>query len=187
MAQSTPPETFSVARVMSTPPPLATSLGVAATTVGGLTSGHEPHPPSAFAGLRGGSAEPGHGAAPAGHFPTEPVPAQHPAGGAFDSASSLAASGSFEHPTTEPPAGAPGPDPYHGAVLAGHDQPGPDEPGAHEGIDLAAVDPAEPGPSAGAGGAGGLEEAGGAHPGSAADPAGALSGHDPGAGAAVVH
>ena len=35
-------------------PPLATSPGVAATTAGGLTSGHEPDPPSAFAGLRGG-------------------------------------------------------------------------------------------------------------------------------------
>ena len=128
-APSTPPETFSAARVMSTPPPLATSLGVAATTAGGLTSGHEPDSPGAFAGLRGGPAEPGRGAAPAGHFPDEPVPAQHPAGGAFDSASGSAASRSFEHPTTEPPADAAGPDPHHGAAFAGHDQPGLDEPG----------------------------------------------------------
>jgi len=76
------PEALSAARVMVTPPPLATNLGVAATTAGGLASGHEPNPPSAFAGLRGGSAEPGHGTAPTGHFPNEPVPAQ-PAGVVF--------------------------------------------------------------------------------------------------------
>ena len=52
-APSTPPETFPAAQVMSAPP-LATSLGVAATTAGGLTSGHEPNSPGAFAGLRGG-------------------------------------------------------------------------------------------------------------------------------------
>jgi hypothetical protein len=75
-AQPTPPEGLSAARTMATPPPLATSLGTAATTVGGLTSGHEPNPPGAFAGLSGGSAEPGHGTAPTGHFPNEPVPTQ---------------------------------------------------------------------------------------------------------------
>ncbi len=179
-AQSTPPETFSAARVMSTPPPLATSLGVAATTVGRLTSGHEPDSPGAFAGLRGGSAEPGRGAAPAGHVPNEPVPAQHPAGGAFDSASGSAASRSFQHPTTEPPADAPRPDPHHGAAFVGHDQPGLDEPGTHAGIDLAAVDPTEPGPSADADSVGEHEGASGAHPDSSAGPAHAPSGHDPG-------
>jgi len=207
-AQSAPQETFSAARVMSAPP-LATSLGVAGTTVGALTSGHEPHPSSAFAGLHGGPAEPGHGAAPAGHFPNEPVPAQHPAGGAFDSASSSAASGSFQHPTTEPPsvpaqhpaggafdsaasgsfqhptteppADAARPDPYPGAAFAGHDQPGLDEPGVHAAVDVAGVDPAEPGLSTGADSVGEGEQAGGAHPGSAAGSAPALSGHDPGA------
>jgi hypothetical protein len=186
-AQSMSPETFSAARVMSTPPPLATSLGVAATTVGGLTSGHEPHQPSAFAHLRGGAADPGHGAAQAGHFPNEPVPAQHPAGGAFDSASSSAASGSFEHPATEPPADAPGPDPHHGAAFAGHDQPGLDEPGAHAGIDLAADDPTEPGPSADVGSVGEHEAASGAYPDSSAGSAHVPSGHDPGTDVTVIH
>src|SRR5215472_6590982 len=162
-AQSTPPEPFFGAPVIATPPPLATSLGVAPTAVGGLTSGHEPNPPSAFAGLHGGPAEPGQGTAPAGHFPNEPVPTQHPAGGAFESSFSPAASRSFEHPTTEPPAHAPGPDPQHGAALAGHDQPGLDESGAHADIDLAAVYPTEPGPSADADSAGSHEEASGAH------------------------
>ncbi len=186
-ASSTPPETFPAARVMSTPPPLATSLGVAATTAGGLTSGHEPDSSDAFAGLRGGPAEPGRGTAPAGHFPNEPVPAQHPAGGAFDSASGSAASGPFEHPTTEPPAQAPGTDPHQGAAFAGHDQPGLDEPGAHAGIDLAAVDPTEPGPSADAHSVGEPEEASGANPDSSAGSAHALSGHDPGTDTTVIH
>ncbi len=159
-----PPETFPAARVMSTPP-LATSLGVAGTTAGGLVSGHDPHTSSAFAGLRGGAAGAGYGAAPAGHFPNEPVPAQHPAGGAFDSALR--------------------PDPHRGADLAGHDQPGLDEPGAHAGIDLAVVDPTEPGPSADADSAGEHEGAIGAYPDS---PEGsAPSGHDPGTDTPVIH
>ena len=186
-APSTPPETFPVARVMFTPPPLATSLGVAATTAGGLTPGHEPDSPAAFAGLHGGPAEPGRGAAPAGHFPDEPVPAQHPAGGAFDSASGSAASRPFEHPTTEPPVDAPEPDPHQGAAFAGHDQPGLDEPGAHAGIDLAAVDPTEPGPSADAHSVGEHEEASGALPDSSADSAHAPSGHDPGTDITAIH
>ena len=186
-APSTPPETFPAAQVMSTPPPLATSLGVAATTAGGLASGHEPDSPGAFAGLRGGPAEPGRGATPAGHFPNEPVPAQHPAGGAFDSASGSAASRPFEHPTTEPPADAPRPDPHQGAAFAGHDQPGLDESGAHADIDLAPIDPTEPGPSADAHSVGEHEEASGAHPDSSADSAHAPSGHDPGTDTTVIH
>ena len=196
-APSTPPETFPTDRVMSTAPPLATSLGVAATTAGGLTSGHEPDSPGAFPGLRGGSAEPGRGAAPAGHFPNEPVPAQHPAGGAFDSTSGSAASRPFEHPTTEPPADAPRPDPHHGAAFAGHDQPGLDEPGAHADIGLAAVDPTEPEPSADAHSVGEYEEVGeheeheeeasGAHPDSSGGSAHAPSGHDPGTDTTVIH
>jgi hypothetical protein len=185
-AQPTPPESFSAARVMPTPPPLATSLGAAATTAGGLTPGHEPHPPSAFAGLRGGPAGPGHGAAPAGHFPNEPVAVQHPAGGTFDSASSPAVSRSFEHPT-ELPADPPGPDPHHGAAFADHDQSGLDEPGAHAGIDLAVVDPTEPGPGAGADSVSEHEEANGAHPDSSAGSAHEPSGHDPGTDAIVIH
>jgi hypothetical protein len=183
-APSMPRETFPAARVMSTPPPLATSLGVAATTADGLTSGHEPDSPGAFAGMRGGPAEPGHGAAAAGHFPNEPVPTQHPAGGAFDSASGSAASGPFEHPTTEPAADAPTSDPHQDAAFAGHDQPGLDEPGAHAGVDLA-VDPTEPGPSADAHSVGGHEEASEAHPDSSAGSAYAPSGHDPGT--PVIH
>jgi hypothetical protein len=181
------PGTFSTARVMSALPPLATSPGVAVTTAGGLTSGHEPDSPGAFAGLRGGPAQPGRGAAPAGHFPNEPVPAQHSAGGVFDSASGSAASRPFEHPTTEPPADAPRPDPDHGAAFAGHDQPGLDEPGAHAGIDLAVVDPTEPGPSADAHSVGEYEEASGAHPDSSAGSADAPSGHDPGTDTTVIH
>jgi hypothetical protein len=168
-------------------PPLATSLGAAATTVGGLAPGHEPRPPGAFAGLRGGSAEPGHGTAPAGHFPNEPVPAQQPTGVAFDSASGSAASRSFGHSTTEPPADAPRPDPYHGVAFAGHDQPALDEPGAHAGIDLAAVDPTEPCPCADADSVGEHEEAGGAHPDLAAGSADAPSEHDPGTDTTVIH
>ena len=186
-APSTPPETFPAAQVMSTPPPLATSLGVAATTAGGLTSDHEPDSPGAFAGPRDGPAEPSRGAAPAGYFPNEPVPAQHPAGGAFDSASGSAASRPFEHPTTEPPADAPGTDPHDGAAFAGHDQPGLDEPGAHAGIDVAAVDPTEPGPSADAYSVGEHEEASGANPDSSAGSAHAPSGHDPGTDTTVIH
>jgi hypothetical protein len=184
--QSGPQETFSAARVTSMPP-LATSLGVAGTTIGGLTSGHEPRPSSAFAGLRGGPAEPGHGATPAGHFPNEPVPAQHLASGAFDSAPSSAASTSFQHPTTEPPADAPRPDPHHSAAFVGQDQPGLDEPGAHAGIDLAAVDPTEPGPGASADSVSEHEQASGARPdhpeGSAPEP----SGHDPGTDTTIIH
>ena len=189
---SMPREAFPGARLMSTPPPLATSLGVAATTAGGLTSGHEPDSPGAFAGMRGGQAEPGHGAAAAGHFPNEPVPTRHPAGGAFDSASGSAASpasGSaaskpFEHPTTEPAADAPTPDQHQDAALAGHDQPGLDEPGAHAGVDLA-VDPTEAGPSADAHSVGEHEEASEAHPDSSAGSAYAPSGHD--SGTTVIH
>ena len=165
----------------------AAGLGVAPATGGGLGSGHEPDAPGAFAGLRGGPAEPGPGAAPAGHFPTEPVPAQRPAGGAFDSASGSAVSRSLGHPVAEPSAGAPGQDPDRGAALAGHDQPGLDEPGGHAGIDLAAVDPAGPGADVGAAGAGEHEEAGGAHLASAAGWAPAPAGHDPGADGPVVH
>jgi hypothetical protein len=182
-APSAPPETVSAARVMS-PPPLASSLGVAGTTAGAVTPGHEPHPSSAFAGLRGGPAEPGHGAAPAGHFPNEPVP-QHPAGGAFDTVSSSAASGPFQHAATAPAADAPSPDPHQGAAFAGHDQPGLDEPGVHAFIDVAAVEPAEPGLGGGADGVGEHEQAGGAHPGLPEGSAPALPGHDPGT--AVVH
>ena len=185
-AQPTPPATFSAARVMATPP-LATSLGVAATTAGGLTPGHEPNPPGAFAGLRGGSAEPGHGSALAGHFPNDPVPAQQPTGVAFDSASSSAVSRSFEHPTTEPPADAPRPDLYHGAAFAGYDQPGLDDPGAHASIDLAAVDPTDPSPIAHDDHVGGHEEANGADANSPAGSADAPSGHDPGTDTTVIH
>ncbi len=184
-APSTPPETFSGTRVMSTPAPLATSMGAAATTAGGPTSGHEPDSPGAFAGLRGGPAEPGRGAGPAVHFPDEPVSAQHPAGGAFDSTSGSAAARPFEHPTTEPPAGAPGPDPHQGAAFGAHDQPSLDEPGAHAGLDAAAVDPTEPGPSADAHSVGQYEEASAAHPDSSAGSAQEPSGHDPGI--AVIH
>ena len=189
-APSTPPETFPAAPVMPTPPPLVTSLGVAATTAGGPTPGHEPDSPGAFAGLRGGSAEPGRGATPAGHFPNDPVPAQHPAAGAFDSASGSVASRPFEHPTTEPLADAPTPDSHEGAAFAGHDQPGLDEPGldepgAHAGIDLGAVDPTEPGLSADAPSVGEHEEASGADPDSSAGPAHTPSGHDPGT--TVIH
>jgi hypothetical protein len=186
-APSTPPEAFPAAPVMSTPPPLATSLGAAMTTAGGLTSGHEPGSPGAFAGLRGGLAEPGRGAAQAGHFPNQPVPAQHPAGGAFDSTSGSAASRPFEHPATEPPADAPRPDPHHGAAFADHDQPGLDEPGVHPGIDLAAVDPTEPGPSADVHSVTEHEEASGAHPDSSAGSADEPSGHDPGTDITVIH
>ena len=185
-APSTPPETFPAGRVMSTPP-LATSLGVAATTAGGLTSGHEADSPGAFAGLRGGPAEPGRGAAPAGYFPHEPVPAQHPAGGAFDSASGSAASRPFEYPTTEPPADAPGTDLHHGAASAGPDQPGLDEPGAHAGIYPAAVGPTEPGPSADGHSVGEYEEASGANPDSSAGSAHVPSGHDLGTDTTVIH
>ena len=177
-AQPTPPESFTAGPVIATPPPLATSLGVAPATVGGLTSGGEPNPQSAFAGLHGGPAEPGHGTVPAGHFPNEPVLTQHPAGGAFESASSSTAPRSFEHPTADPPAAAAGPDPHPGAAFADHDQPGLDEPGAHAGIDLTAVDPTEPGPSADS--AGEHEEASGAHPDSSAGSADVASGHNPG-------
>ena len=83
--------------------------------------------------------------------------------------------------------GAPGQDPDRGASLAGHDQPGLDEPGGHAGIDLAAVDPAGPGADVGAAGAGEHEEAGGAHLASAAGWAPAPAGHDPGADGPVVH
>jgi hypothetical protein len=185
-AQSASTETSSAARVISTPP-LATSLGVAGTTVGGLTSGHEPHPSSAFAGLRGGPAEPGHVAASAGHFPNEPVPARQPAGGVFDSASSSAAPRSFQHPTTEPPADAPRPAPHHGAAFAGHDQPGLDETGAHVGIDLAAADPTEPGPSADADSVGEHQEASGVHTDAPEGSAPAPSGHEPGTDTTVIH
>jgi hypothetical protein len=186
IAQSTPSETLSAARVMSTPSPLATSLGVA-TAAGGLTSSHEPQPPSAFAGLRRGPAEPGHGGAPAGHFPNEPVPAQHPAGGAFDSTFSSVGCGSFEHPAAGLLAGAGGPGADPGAGFAGHDQPGLGEPGVHDGIDPAAVGPAGPGGGAGAGSAGEHQEASEADPGCLAGSAQAPSGHDPGMDAAVLH
>jgi hypothetical protein len=183
-APPAPPETLSAARVMSAPP-LATSLGVAGTTVGGLMSGDEPHNSSAFAGLRGAPPGPGHGAALAGHFPNEPVPAQHPAGGAFDSAPSSAAPTSFQHPTTEPPAGAPSPDPQHGADLPGHDQPGLDEPDAHAGIDPPTVDPTEPAASADTDSIGGHEGASMAHPDSPEASVPEPPGHDPGT--TVIH
>jgi len=168
--QTVPPEpgTDQPSASVPQPPPLATSLGTAATTVGGLTSGHEPNPPSAFAGLN------------------EPVPAQ-PTGVAFDSASSLAPSRSFEHSTTEPSADTPRPDPYHGEAFAGHNQPALDEPGAHADIDLAASNPTEPYPSTDADSVGEHEETSGAHPDSSAGPADELSGHDPGTDTAVIH
>ena len=183
-APSTPPGTFPADRVMPTSP-LATAPGVAATTAGGLTSGHEPDSPGAFAGLRGGPTQPGRGAAPAGHFPDEPVPTQHLADGAFDSASGSAASNPFDHPPTEPSADAPTPDPHQGAAFAGQDQPGLDEPGAHAGIDLGAVDPTETGPSADDHSVGEYEEASPAHPDSSAGSAQQPSGHDPGT--VVIH
>ncbi len=172
------PGTFPADRLIPTAP-LATGVDVAATPVGGLTSGHEPDSSGGFAGLRGGPAEPGRAAASAGHFPNEPVLAQHPAGGAFDSASG-SASNPFDHPATEPPADAPTPDPHQGAAFAGHDQPGLDEPGAHAGIDLGAVDPTEPGSSADDHIVGEYEEASSAHPDSSAGSAQEPSGHDPG-------
>jgi len=184
--QSVLPGAFPAAGVMSASPPLASSLGVGAGA-GGLGPGDEPRPAGVFAGLHGGLAQPGAGAGPAGHFPNEPVPAQGPAGGAFGSGSGPAASGSFGHPAAEPPAGAAaGPDPRD-AVLAGHDEPGLGESGGHAGLDPAAVDPAGPGAGGDAGGAGGHEEAGGVHPGSAAGWGSAPSGHDPGTDTPVVH
>jgi hypothetical protein len=183
-APPAPPGTFPADRVMPTSP-LATGPGVAATTADGLTSGHEPDSPGAFAGLRGGPAEPGRGAAPAGHFPDEPVLAQHPPGGAFDSTSGSAASNPFDHPAPEPPADAATPDPHQGATFAGHDQPGLDEPSAHAGIDLGAVDPTETGPSADDHSVGEYEEANSAHPDSSAGSAQEPSGHDPGT--TIIH
>ena len=171
-AQPTPPDTFSAARVMATPPPLATSLGVAATTADGLTSGHEPHRLSAFAGPRGGLAGPGRGAGPAGHAGDEPVPALYRAGGVSGSVSGPAAAGSSGHLAAGRPAGGPGPDPDHGAGPAGHDQPGPEEPGGSAGVDLA--------PAGAGAGAGEHEATGGADPGLAAGWAHAAGGHDPG-------
>ena len=183
--ESVLPGAFPAAGVVSAPPPLATSVGAAAGG-GGLGSGYELHPAGAFAGLGGGPAERGDGAGLAGHFPGEPVPGQRLAGGAFGSASSSAASGSFGHPAAEPPAGAAGPDP-RGAALAGHDQPGLGEPGGHAGIELAAVDPAVDPAGPGAGGAGEHEEASGVHSGSPAGWAAAPSGHDPGTDTPVSH
>jgi hypothetical protein len=180
--------TFSATGVMSTPPPLATSPGVAATTAdGGLTPGYEPHSPGTFAGLGGEPAESGHGAARVGNFANEPVPAQHQAGGMFNSASGSADSRPFEHPATEPPADPPGPDPHYGATFAGHDQPGLDEPGAHAGIDFSAVDPTEPGASTDAHSFGESEEANGAHADSLAGSVHAPPEHDPGTDTAVIH
>ena len=66
-------------------------------------------------------------------------------------------------------------------------RPGLDEPGAHAGVDLAAVDPTEPGPSADAHSVGEHEEASEAHPDSSAGSAYAPSGHDPGTDATVIH
>ena len=171
---------------VSVPPPVAPGLGGAGAG-GGLGSGYEPHPAGAFAGLGGGPGEPGAGAGPAGHFANEPVPAQGLAGGAFGSASSPAASKSFGHPATEPSAGAPEPDPGHGAAFAGDEQPGLGESGGHAGLDLAGADLAGPGGGGDTGGAGGHEEAGGVHPGSAAGGDPVASGHDPGADTPVVH
>jgi hypothetical protein len=181
------PGTFSATGVMSTPPPLATSPGVVTTTASELTPGYEPHLSSTFAGLRGGPAESGHGAARVGNFANEPVPAQHQAGGIFDAVSGSAASRPFEHPATEPPADTPGPDPHYGATFAGHDQPGLGEPGAHVGIDFSAVDPTEPGPSTDAHSFGESDEVSGAHAGSVAGSVPGLPEHDPGADTAVIH
>ncbi len=181
------PGNFSSTGVLSTSPPLATSPGVVATTAGRLTPGFEPHPPGTFAGMRGGPAESGHGTVRVGNFANEPVPAQHQAGGMFDSAAGSAASKPFEHPATEPPADAPRPDPHYGAAFAGHDQPGLDEPGAHDGIDFSAVDPTEPGPSADAHSFGENEEASGAHADSLAGSVHAPPEHDPGTDTTVIH
>jgi hypothetical protein len=106
---------------------------------------------------------------------------------AFDSASSSAASRSFEHSATEPPADTPRPDPYHGEAFADHNQPALDEPGAHADIDLAAINPTEPYPSTDADSVGEHEGASGAHPDSSAGPADELSGHDPGTDTTVIH
>jgi hypothetical protein len=181
------PGTFSVTGALSTPPPLATSLGVAPTTAGGVTPGFEPHPPGTFAGLRGGPAESGHSAVGVGNFANEPVPAQHQAGGMFDSASGTAASRPFEHPATQPPADAPRPDPHYGAAFGSHDQAGLDEPGAQPGTDFSAVDPAEPGPSADTHSLGESEEASGAHADSLAGSVHAPPEHDPGTDPSVLH
>ena len=184
--QSVPGGAFFADGGVSVPPSLAPSLDGAGAG-GGLGAGHEPHPAGAFAGLVGGPGEPGAGAGRAGHFANEPVPAQRPAGGAFGPASNPATSRSFGHPATEPSAGAPGPDPGHGAAFAGRDEPGLGDPGGHVGLDLSGVDLAEPGAGGDAGGAGGHEEAGGVHPGSAAGGDPAASGHDPGIDIPVVH
>jgi hypothetical protein len=181
------PGTFSVTGVLSTPPPLATSLGVAATTAGGVTPGFEPHPPGTFAGLRGGPAESGHGAVGVGNFANEPVPAQHQAGGMFDSASGSAASRPFEHPATQPLADTARPDPHYGAAFGGHDQAGLDEPGVQAGTDFSAVDPTEPGPSTDAHSFGESEEASGAHADSLAGSVHAPPEHDPGTDTTVLH
>jgi hypothetical protein len=184
--QSVPGGAFFADGGVSVPPSLTPSLD-GAGAAGGLGSGYEPHPVGAFAGLGGGPGEPGAGAGPAGHFPNEPVPAQRPAGGAFGSASNPPTSRSFGHPAAEPPSGAPGPDPRHGAAFVGHDEPGLGDPGGHVGLDLSGVDLAGPGAGGDAGGAGGHEEAGGVHPGSAAGGDPAASGHDPGIDTPVVH
>jgi hypothetical protein len=181
VVQSAVPGAFPAAGGTSAPPPLATSLGAA--PAGGLGPGHEPFPSVGFAGPPGGPAEPGGGAVPAGHFPSEPVPA----GGALGSASSSAASRSFGHPAAEPPADTAGPDPHQVAGFPGHDESGVGDPGGHAGMDLAAIDTAGPGAGGDVGGVGEHEGAGGVHPGPAGGWAAAPSGHDPGADTPVVH
>ncbi len=185
--QSVPGGAFFADGGVPVPPSLAPSLGGAGAG-SGLGSGYEPHPAGAFAGPGGRPGEPGAGTGPAGHFANEPVTAQHPAGGVFGSAPSPAASRSFGHPAAEPPAGAPGLDPGHSAAFGGHDEPGLGDPGGgHVGLDLSGVDPAGPGAEGDADGAGGHEEAGGVHPGSAAGGDPVVSGHDPGTDTPVVH
>jgi hypothetical protein len=143
------------------------------------TSGHGPTPPSPFSGLHGGPAGPGDSAAPVGHFPGGTASPPHSADGSFSSASSSAPPNPFEHPAPEPPADASSPDTDHSATLAGHDQPALDEPEAHHGGDLAAVDPAEPGLGTDTHSAGEYEAASSAHPDSLAGSADAPE-HDPG-------
>jgi hypothetical protein len=136
------------------------------------TSGHELSPPSTFTGLHGGQITSSGSAAQTGHFPGVPISPPHPAGGSFDSTSSSAGSGAsnpFQHPAPDPPADASSPDPHQSTTLAGHDQPGLDDTGAHAVADPA-VDPSE----LSAHDVGSYEDASAAHPDSltvSADPA----------------
>jgi hypothetical protein len=188
--------------VPATPGGPSASLGVTTTTTGGTTPGHEPGSsstpatpgapgqepgsPSPFAGLHGGQTGPSGSAAQAGHFPGVPVSPPHPAGGSFDSASSSAASNPFEHPAPDPSTDAPSSDPHQSATLAGHNQPGLDDTGAHVAADPVTVDPTEPEPSAGTHSVGSYEDASPAHHDSLTVPADPAE-HDPGIDTTVIH